>query len=162
MSAVHHALTWTIELAGNLARVALAGELTERASLVPLAELLRASARIELDLAGITRINSVGVRAWLYFVRELCRHSRVELWECPPVFVAQLNMISNLADAAEVQTIQLPYSCELCDAVAAVSCGVTAGRPDLAAHGPRCPHDGSEMVFDDLPELYLGFLAEAS
>jgi hypothetical protein len=150
-------LTWRIEEGDGVTRVALAGEIDEHADFAPLRELLRGD--VELELAGIRRINSCGVREWVNFVRDLPRASSLTFRACSTAFVTQLNMIFNFRGPARIVSFHAPYVCDVCghDDELLVEVGA-GGKVELPA--PLCPTCGDVMQFDDLPERYLSFLAE--
>ena len=58
---------------GGTARVALVGDINESATLSPLVELPQSN--LVIDLAGVSRINSCGVREWIAFVVKLHSHA---------------------------------------------------------------------------------------
>jgi eukaryotic-like serine/threonine-protein kinase len=95
-------------------RIRIVGKLTEHADLMPLLPHLREQPCI--DLSGISRINSSGIRNWMTFIRSLPPEHAVELEGCPVAFVAQLNLISNLAGTARIRSVFAPYLCTRCDA----------------------------------------------
>ena len=151
-------LTWRIEEAEGVTRVALSGEIDEHADFAPLRERLQGD--VELDLGEIRRINSCGVREWVNFVRDLPAARRLTFTACSTAVVTQLNMIYNFRGPARIRSFHAPYVCDACghddDLLVEVGEG---GRVELPA--PSCPRCGAEMQFDDLPERYLSFLAEA-
>src|SRR5690242_2964167 len=109
----HRSLTWKIESAnaGTL-RIAVVGELTENANLAALAAADANAAEMILDLGGVTRINSPGVREWIAFVNGLNdRKIKVVLEKCSVPFVNQLNMISNFRGKGQVVSVYAPYFC---------------------------------------------------
>ena len=128
-----------------------------------------------LHLAEVRRINSVGVREWVNFVRELLAApgggraaiSDLTFSHCSPAIVTQLNMIYNFRGQARVRSFLAPYVCAGCEHeeeklldVAVHFSGSGAQRlrqaPTFACE--RCP---GTMELDDLPERYLSFLADA-
>ena len=150
-------LTWKIEEQDGVTTVALAGEIDEHADFTPLRAQLRGV--VELDLAGIRRINSCGVREWVNFVRDLPEASSLTFRACSTAFVTQLNMIFNFRGPAKIRSFHAPYVCDVCghDDELLVEVG-PGGKVELPA--PVCPTCGDVMQFDDLPERYLSFLAE--
>jgi hypothetical protein len=113
--------------------------------------------RLRLELSGISRINSCGVREWVNFMRSLPPECEVELDRCPPSVVAQLNMISNFAGSARILSVQAPYVCEACGNEENVLLTVTPGvSPEIGAR--RCRSCGGEMEFDDIQDSYFAFL----
>ncbi len=158
-------LEWHISEAASLTLVSLKGPINEDADLEPLAGALRdlfrdsraKPTRLRLELSGISRINSCGVREWVNFIRSLPPECAVELDRCPPSVVAQLNMISNFAGSARILSVQAPYVCEACGNEENVLVAVTPGvSPEIGAM--RCRSCGGEMEFDDIQDSYFAFL----
>src|SRR5262245_11585730 len=93
--------------------VTLAGDITEAADLSP---LTKQGSPVVVDLAGIRRINSLGVRTWVLFVRQ-AETSGIDLYfeRCAPVIVGQMSMIRHFMGAkSQVRTLFAPYLCESC------------------------------------------------
>ncbi|MCC6812068.1 MAG: hypothetical protein IT381_31895 [Deltaproteobacteria bacterium] len=113
---------------------------------------------LTLDLAGIKRINSTGVREWINFMTALRKDgARINFERCSVAIVQQLNMIANFADRAEVHSVFAPYICPSCDTEEAKLVDFKANpTPDLEAP-VACPNCKETMEFDDLPESYLAF-----
>lgn len=124
-------------------RFRLSGRIDEYADLGPLAEALPQSAT--LDLSGLTRINSIGVREWMDFVATF-GEKVVRLERCAPVFVDQLNTIANFAGSAEVTSVLCEYECEHDSALALVQVDVSAARQGEYATPPSCARCGSVMT----------------
>lgn len=150
---------------GEPGKSLIEGVLDEQSApiLAELAAELTASPSIELDVAGVRRINSLGVRAWIDFMRTLDKRT-VTLLRCSPSFVDQLNMVSDFRGHARISSFLAPYVCESSGNVffeeLTVGKDVTAGNfagIDRRSCG-ECPEP---LVFDDLPERYLQFLSFA-
>ena len=150
-------LTWTIDRTNGNSRVVLSGELTENANLSDLAAQL--SGATSLDLAGITRINSPGVREWITFVNGLtARELRFDLERCSVPFVNQLNMISNFKGRGDVRSVFAPYYCPACSTDATRLIDLSQGpRAQIDAPLP-CPRCKEPMEFDDMPDAFLSFV----
>lgn len=154
-------LTWKVLPADDgWVRVALSGSITESAQLQAIAGVA-GSGPLRLDVGDVEQVNSCGVREWIHFVQQLAdRATPLELVSCPPVFVRQLNMISNFGGNARVRSVLLPYWCRSC------------GHEDLVEHDPfsgaplpetrPCSACGATAEFDDLPDTYLSFSHTAS
>lgn len=76
--------------------------------------LIQESGDMILNLSGITAINSLGIRAWVNFIKELSGRQLV-YEECPPVIVRQMNMIPSFVGSAEVSSVYVPFVCDQCD-----------------------------------------------
>jgi hypothetical protein len=141
--------------------VQLRGEINENADLSELERILRGKVTLLLD--GITRINSCGVREWVNLMRELRRVSSLVFARCSPTVVTQLNSIYNFRGRAKVESFFAPYVCEVCRVDDYKLLDVNEHFPDRSEpHVPafRCSRCGGVMMFDELPERYLAFLAE--
>jgi hypothetical protein len=155
-------LAWRVveHEAGRLV-VALRGEINENADLGELGRLL--SGDVELDMEGVTRVNSCGVREWVNFVRALDAVSALRFSRCSPNVVLQLNTIYNFRGRARVVSFLAPYVCEVCHVDEYRLLVVAEHFPDLAHPSVpafRCGRCGGVMAFDELPERYLAFLIE--
>ncbi len=137
--------------------VLLSGCLTEHSDLTVISNLV--DGKVVLDIAGIRRVNSCGVRSWVAFVRGLVEAGHeIELRRCAPCMVRQMNMVANFASGARVLSVLAPYYCDTCGNEKEVLIELTDGkRPQVAARVP-CSRCGQEMEFDDLIETYFDFL----
>jgi len=148
-------LRWRMNENESTTHVALEGSITETSDFRPLLE--QSKARVVLDLAGIRRINSSGVREWISFVGKLTADGReVVLERCAVPIVHQLNMISSMRGKASIRSVMLPYFCARCETEHTTVLELGEGSatfPDVKA----CPACGKDMEFDDLPESYLAF-----
>lgn len=142
---------------------AVSGGLTELADLARLqAEL---GAETELDLGGITQVNSTGVREWLKFIHSVAAaNQRLILRRCSVTFVNQLNMIRRFAGGAHIASILAPYICPACETASERVLDLVPGLDPNAkiAEPLPCPSCGTLMAFDDLPAVYFSFLDNPS
>jgi len=126
-----------------------------------LAQELAANKGIALDVAGLRRINSLGVRAWCDFMKKLSGH-KVVFRRCSPAFVDQLNSVSDFRGDAHIESFIAPYLCESSGNVfyEELTVGKDIDKGNYSAlTGRRCSECPEPLVFDDLPERYLHFLA---
>src|SRR5579862_7605953 len=105
-------------VAGEAALVTVSGLVDERFE--GFGPLGAAKAAV-IDVSGITRMTSFGVRQWLKGMDALPK-TVVDLYllGCPTFFVDQLNMVLNFGGASKVVTVVVPYTCP--------SCGVESGE----------------------------------
>ncbi|HET7501401.1 MAG TPA: hypothetical protein VFK02_10375 [Kofleriaceae bacterium] len=69
-----------------------------------------------LDLGGVKKISSFGIREWVDFVTTAAKSSRsLILVECSPKVVDQLNMVANFAGGGRVFSFYAPFRCDYCD-----------------------------------------------
>jgi hypothetical protein len=146
------ALTWNV----NGTTVSLKGSLTEEADLMRLVEHLPGNA--VMDLAGLSRINSYGVRLWLDFVRAV--PARLILDRCSVAFVAQLNLIANFSGGNTVRSVYVPYICSTCEEPFDVLVPTENSKKAPSLPGPqRCKACGGDLEVDVPSEVYFHFLA---
>ncbi len=150
------ALSWQLESREGQTRVLFEGEISERANLAGLlSEQL--SQELLLDLHGVRRVNSVGVRDWINLLKELRASGRTfSLARCAVSVVAQLNMIANFAGGGRVLSVMVPFFCDGCggqqeELVQLEQRGIPT-LPDVPCRG--C---GAPAALDDLPEHYFCF-----
>jgi len=69
-----------------------------------------------LDLGGVKKISSFGIREWIDFVTTASRQARqLILIECTPKVIDQLNMVANFAGGGRVFSFYAPFRCDYCD-----------------------------------------------
>jgi hypothetical protein len=143
-------------------QLVLTGALDESAGLIELVSRAR-NGRFVLDLAGVTFINSLGVRDWIR-MQAAAQHAQlhVELRRCSEPLVHQLNMIIATRGSATVSSFYAPYACDKCGREDSLLVDAIANADKLAALVPpemKCPECGARMAFNDFPERYFSFLA---
>lgn len=140
----------------------LAGTIDETAKLADLVAGAR-NGRLILDLAGITFINSIGVREWC-LMQKAATTSRVglELRRVAEPIVHQLNIVPAARGASFVTSFYAPYECDQCDREYEILLDVRVHGKDLVkmrAPDQKCPECDADLVFSHPPELYFTFLA---
>jgi anti-anti-sigma regulatory factor len=142
--------------------IVLSGAIDETARLGELLGQAR-GAHLALDLAGITFINSLGVRDWIHLQTAAQRAGiTLELRRVSEPLVHQLSMIVATRAASRVTSFFAPYACDSCgredslliDAVAHAAQLVHQLAPTMV-----CSECGGPMAFNDFPERYFSFLA---
>jgi len=155
-------LSWRIKERAGFTTVEFFGEVDENADFAELKGRLKGP--VVFHLGEVRRINSCGVREWVNFVRDLPQVSELTFSHCSPAIVTQLNMIYNFRGPARVRSFLAPYVCERCNREEERLLDVRQHFPrgDLT-HLPafRCEKCQAQLEFDDIPERYLAFLAEA-
>ena len=139
--------------------VELFGDFDETADLRDLASALHGP--VAIDLGGIRRINSAGVREWIEFVRDLPHVTELHLVGCSKVSVAQLNLIENFRGPARVDSFWAPYSCRCGnEREILLEAHDRFGGPGLPTAPPVLCDCGQIMELDELPDRYFLFLAD--
>jgi anti-anti-sigma regulatory factor len=133
--------------------VGVSGAITEASSFADVIE--KARDRVVVDLHGVERVNSYGVREWINFIKALAeKNTRVVLDQVSIPMVRQMNMIPQVRHKAEVRTVFAPYYCETCDDERAIA--LAPGAKDAPETAP-CPTCGAAMEFDDVPTAFFAF-----
>lgn len=146
----------TAENEGDAVKLVFTGELTEEARLeaveVPVGK------RLVVDLSGVRRSSSFGVRLWVRFLARLREGtSDIELVRCSSALVRQFNMVPSMREGARITSVMLPYFCGECDDEREVLFAVEGPEPPIEPPSERCSECGEEMEFDDVPASYFTF-----
>lgn len=149
---------WQVVKDGERTRVVLRGDFTEATRFD---ELLPAMVgRIVFDMAQVTYMNSLGVRAWCEFLRQ-ARIQGYEFHACSVPFILQASMVRDVIGRGTVTSFFAPFHCIGCDhqeerllqSAAILASGL---EPPVF----KCPSCGGALEFDDLPERYFAFLED--
>jgi hypothetical protein len=139
----------------------LSGSIDETSALVELLGRAQGGLLV-LDLAGVTFINSLGVRDWIRMQSEAGRqHIAIELRRVSEPIIHQLNMIIATRGNSRVASFFAPYACDACGREESLLIDVAAnavGLANLVAPAMPCPECGAQMAFNDFPERYFSFL----
>jgi anti-anti-sigma regulatory factor len=150
----------TIDAQGDA--LVLAGAIDEAAALHEMIGRAQGG-RLVLDLAGVTFINSLGVRDWIRMQAAAQKANiAVELRRVAEPLVHQLNMIIATRGNATVASFFAPYACDACGREESLLIDAIAHAPGLSKLEPPpmpCPECGAQMAFNDFPERYFSFLA---
>ena len=77
---------------------------------------LSGAATVKINLDGIQRINSCGIREWIKWVAT-AQNSKIIYNNCPRFIIDQINMVQGfLPTNAHVESFYVPYYCEVTDA----------------------------------------------
>ena len=110
-----------------------------------------------LDLSGVRRINSIGVREWILSMMTIPPEVAV-FWERVSVpMVSQLGMIANFHGHSRIRSFYAPYFCSSCRADQARLLSTSEDFRDEAQSPPpqECEHCERVLEFDDVESDYL-------
>lgn len=119
---------------------------------------------VVIDLSGVERINSCGVRDWVNWLGDLeALGKQVVLVRCSPCIVTQINLVHNFTGNGLVKSFFAPYYCAKCDKEQQRLLQVEGFAGNASPRAPVCRADGCQIVhcelqFDDLEESYFAFL----
>lgn len=119
---------------------------------------------VVIDLDGVSRLSSYGVRQWLKMVKDLkadyCCFVRAR-----PAMIMQFNLMSNFAGNGELLSFYLPYVCEACGSYTERLIDARVEQVAIKACSPpatACASCGLPAEFDDIAETYLSFASHAA
>lgn len=122
--------------------------------------------QVEIDLGGVTRMNSCGVREWILFVERLQCLKSISYQRLNEIFVDQANMIPNILGkkGTQVYSVEAPFYCDACEfstiqLIRLEEIYSTDGGLDLKEF--KCPHCHRKMEVDAILSEYFGFLRYA-
>lgn len=143
--------------------VAIHGVIDESSDLSPLAELgeRQPPRPIELNMRGVRRVNSFGVRVWLDTIRKIPVTAPLRFVHCPPPVVDQCNMVAGFLGHGQLVSFYAPMLCIECDEqldqlFETEACRASGGKLPKTP----CPRCGRPMEVDDLEDQYLLFVRE--
>jgi hypothetical protein len=154
---------FSIEVAerGGTDVVTIVGVIDENADLSVFNRLGRRP--VEINMRGVRRINSFGVRSWMDAVREIPVTTRMVFVHCPPPVIDQCNMVAGFLGHGDLESFYAPMTCAECDEqidqlFETAKCRENGGKL------PRtpCPRCGRDMEVDDLEEQYLLFVRDGA
>lgn len=154
-------LRWTVQARDKGCVVAvLEGDITEHARF----DMRLVGERVVLDLAGVRRINSEGLRQFLNFLSELVRASAVAAERCSSSFVMQLNMLPELSSRLTVRSVFVPFECPRCLHEQEILIDAPAGEEGAPPQRPtlprmECKRCGTPMVCAEPEDRYFAFLS---
>jgi anti-anti-sigma regulatory factor len=137
----------------------LAGEINETVSFDK--EIGKTAPDTVLNCKEVSRINSLGVKAWVRFFQDrVLQGTKLRLVECSPAVVEQINLIMNFTCGGKVESIYVPFVCTVpgCrKALVGLFKVEDLKRSQFKTPTVTCTKCGGNAVFDDLPEEYFRF-----
>jgi len=135
-------------------RLRLEGEIDETCDMTP---VFNRDGTVWLDLGGVSRINSVGIRKWLQAAKISTPDLLLLFERCAPPIVAQINMIPAFAATGQIRSILVPYVCPVCGSEI-LEVVKTADLAQTLPPARQCAGCNKPLVFDDIAEEYFAFL----
>lgn len=144
----------------------LSGRLDEYADFE---SLIAAPDPLKLNLGKILSINSIGVRKFLAF--SIARTpKKFEFYECTADFIANINVIPQMlgtpADAGQIKSFFVPFSCETCKRVESGLFETAAltfdGNDEVEIAARPCSKCGVAMDLDVEKSEFFMFLSSLS
>lgn len=99
---------------GDVLKISVSGYIGENAGLFELN--FAGVKKIEIDLSGVSYINSVGVKNWINWTGRFLKALQVEFHNCPSLIVNQVNMVAGfLPNDGTVESLSAPFICDNCN-----------------------------------------------
>ena len=129
---------------------ALEGNIDESANL---GQLVSIPGPLVVDIGDVDRINSVGVRTWMDFVKARETAAPLTIERCSPMMVGQITMITRfMGKSSRVASVLVPYFCKSCKKE---HIEVLPTGPGVhVAPSMKCPNCPAQTELDDLAETY--------
>lgn len=154
-------LSYHISHSDNIDTVYFSGPIDEDSEVL-LSELPdKVGAKCVFNFKAVTAINSLGVRAWINFLRRFEQEREIFFAECPPELVSQINMIPNFRGSATIVSVYAGYVCDNCDhqmlklfrSETELAAVLTDGVPEVV-----CPNCGKRMEMEELEEEFFAWI----
>ncbi|OFZ10576.1 MAG: hypothetical protein A2Z20_08935 [Bdellovibrionales bacterium RBG_16_40_8] len=120
-----------------------------------------------IDLEKVNRINSLGLRNWIKWIRSL-KSYMITLRKCPNIFINQMNILEGFFPSNSIiESFQVPYTCDGCGLQTITLarrgedyCEATADRPEQINIPPiiKCDKCGGSSVVDIVFTKHFDFL----
>lgn len=154
-------LTVDIEQRNNVSYVSLAGSIDEDTNLSKYIDKINSPVAV-INTEGVYRINSCGVRDWVYWIEGLERKGvQVVLVECAVRIMTHVNLMVNFIGSGAIESFYAPYFCTYCDEAKKVLLDVqdVLERKPIQAPEMRCPKCDHLLEFNDIEDYYFSFLS---
>lgn len=142
--------------------VKIVGPINEESEiqLTSLTEIL--GEKIVIDFSEVTSVNSLGVRAWINFMRNISSKT-VSFEKCVPEIVNQINMIPSFRGKAKVESVYGDFSCNKCKTELKhlfLTAEIAKNDDDeIEIPSVSCPKcKSSDMEFEEIEDTYFAFL----
>ena len=134
-------------------RIILSGVIDDTVDLAPVFQNL--PKKVAIDLRGIERINSVGVRKWVEIMGKLSALHDVSVEAVSYPIVMQAICVRRFFGTARVQSCMAPYFCPKCGRAENVI--VKKSEVSQALADKHCGSCREAMYFDELDQYFRVF-----
>ena len=141
-------------------QVALLGLINEDSELTfqqILAEI-KEEKKVVFNFSQVKSINSLGVRAWVSFLRNLEEKSEIIFSECTSDVIMQINMIPSFLGKGKVESFYVNYVCEICNKEEKKLILTKDIPPKSIPTSPVCNAEDCGIQTEELEEEYFVFL----
>jgi ABC-type transporter Mla MlaB component len=152
---------YKVEKSLGIITVFLSGVINEDASLLlkQLQSEVSSEQKLRFNFARVKTINSLGVRAWVTFLRAIDDGGReIFFAECVPDVIMQINMIPSFQSKAKIESFYVNYISPETDKSHAILIYSKDLKEGQIPPPPKCPDSGELMETEELEEEYFAFL----
>ncbi len=114
--------------------------------------------KIVLDLKGIERITSYGVKGWITMLNSLLQKELVYR-NCPVTFIEQMNLVPGFKGQAVVESFEVPFFCSSCNDEFAITVHTDKIEQisflDVINANYDCEKCNNEMEFDSTKHYFM-------
>lgn len=114
--------------------------------------------QVLFNFARVKTINSLGVRAWVMFVRSIEGGRAIWFDECTPDVIMQINMIPSFQGTARVRSFYTNYVCPKCNSNNTFLIDASKLSAKALPASPACPSCRTAMETEELEDEYFAFL----
>lgn len=159
-------LVYRMTKQGDTDTVYLSGHINEDAE-AQLIELLdKVGPKCVLNLKDIAGVNSLGVRAWIHFIRNFENNRTVIFEECTPELVYQMNMIPNFKGNSTIRSLYARYICENCSHQQLQLFKFEKNMPktsqEISIPEITCPQCSNRMEMEEFEDEFFSCLIDAA
>ena len=153
-------MDFKMEKDGASAKVNLGGVINEDAE-IPLQKIagdLAGFAKTTFNFAQVKSINSLGVRAWVTFLRSMEDGREIVFEECVPDVIMQINMIPSFKGKATIRSFFVNYVSPATEKTQRILVETASLPAKTMPIPPNCAETGEPMETEELEEEYFAFL----
>ena len=117
--------------------------------------------KVILNLENVKLINSIGVREWLKWIRNLPKHSEIVYRKCPRAIVVQMGLVGGFfREGTQIASFEVPYSCTKCSERFSIffQKDVDYKHGKVGSLDRKCPKCGAPAELEVVESSYFGFL----
>lgn len=140
--------------------VALMGLINEDSELTfqHIAGEIKDDKKIIFNFSQVKSINSLGVRAWVSFLRGIEESKAIVFAECTADVIMQINMIPSFLGKGKVESFYVNYVCEICNKEEKKLIFTKDIPPKTLPPNPICTAEDCGIQTEELEEEYFVFL----
>jgi hypothetical protein len=117
--------------------------------------------RINFVLEKVNNFNSVGIREWVYLVRDLSKLGALCFKRCSVTMIDQINMVPDSLGNGVVESFYAPYACDEHGETSRLIVTQDHAASITAHVAPEmlCEYCKEKLVFDALEDAYFMFVS---